>query len=590
MKRHRSWGPLTYEDGSMSFSLWAPALSSLSVDIDGRVFPMEDRGGGWFSSKRIHVPEGTTYMFVLPDDTRLPDPASRYQEAGVFGPSRFLSSEGFGWMHQDWKGRPWEEAVVYEIHVGTFTKEGTFLAAIDHLARLCELGFTAVEIMPLAQFPGQRGWGYDGVFQYAPHAAYGSPHDFRRLIDAAHSHGLMVFLDVVYNHFGPEGNFLPLYAPQFFRKDDPTPWGDKIDFRQQPVRRFFTDNVLYWLDEFRLDGLRLDAIDQIEDDGEIHILEEISEAVRESFCDRHVHLITENPANGPDLLADVGGGRRLFVADWNDDFHHALHVAVTGEDVGYYAPFSEDPWQQVKKTLAEGYLREGKASLRARNAPLSASLPPTAFVHFLQNHDQVGNRARGDRLNTILDERCHWVLTEILTLSPQIPLFFMGDDHLSTRAFHFFSDYDGELAKAVADNRPKEAENFGGFPNGSGPEDIPDPNDVKTFIRSRLEWDDAEAAEGVAWGAFLKLLLHVRRTVVVPLLADAKGNAGTVVKSEPDAVFVDWSCGGQVLRLRANPSEHVRRLDGDLGRLVYPTEREVLPGILEPWSTHLYIG
>jgi malto-oligosyltrehalose trehalohydrolase len=585
--RTYAWGPQAYANGDVSFRLWAPAVRSLSLEIDGRILPMRSEGDGWFSTVVEKVAPGQPYMFVLPDGMRIPDPASRCQPS-VLSPSTTAPSNAFAWKNDAWIGRPWEEAIFYEIHVGAFTRRGTFEAAAEHLPRLADLGFTAIELMPLAQFPGTRGWGYDGVYHYAPHSCYGTPDDLRRLVDAAHGSGLMIFLDVVYNHFGPEGNFLQHYAPEFFRKDDPTPWGDRIDFEKAPVRSFFMDNVLYWLEEFRLDGLRLDAIDQIDDDGDPHILQEISERVRGRINDRHIHLVTENPANGSDLLADLGSGRRLYAADWNDDFHHALHVAVTNESVGYYEPFKDRPWAHVKKALAEGYLREGKPSLNVE-PPKTASLPPTAFVHFLQNHDQVGNRARGDRLHTMIDERCFRVLTEIVALSPQIPLFFMGDDHLSTRPFRFFADYTGELAQAVAANRPKEAQNFGGLPEGFDPTEIPDPNQSETFSNSKLDWEDAETVDGAAWSSFLKSLLDLRRTVIVPLLRDAPGYAGSVIGSDEDAIFIDWKLDGGIVRLRANPSKNVRTLEGTLGRLVYPCIKDATSGVLRPWTTHLYV-
>ena len=586
--RRYAWGPQALGGDVVSFRLWAPKLSALSVELGGRLVSMQLQRAGWFGAEVDGVGDGASYMFVLPDGTRVPDPASRFQ-ADVSGPSTVCTAAGFDWENKCWRGRAWEESVVYEIHIGTFTANGTFEAAIEHLPRLSELGFTAIEIMPLAHFPGSRGWGYDGVFHYAPHSAYGTPDDFRRFVDIAHGHGLMVFLDVVYNHFGPAGNCLPQYAPEFFRKGAPTPWGDKIDFEREPVRHFFIDSVIYWLGEFQLDGLRLDAVDQMEDDSDRHILQEISETVRDHFPDRHVHLITENPANGTDLLADLGGGRRLFVADWNDDFHHAVHVAATGESGGYYEAFRHDPWTKVKKALAEGYLQQGKRLLRIEPPP-TASLPAPAFVHFLQNHDQVGNRALGDRLHTIIGERCHKVLTEILALSPQIPLFFMGDDHLSERRFHFFTDFEGELARAVAAGRRKEAANFGGLPKGYRPEDTPDPNDLATFENCKIIWDEAGGPIRVAWASFLQRLFEVRRKHVVPLLASCPGYAGRVLPSDDDAIYLDWKLNGRVLRLRANCSEHVRILDEGLGRLVYPTPAEVASAVLLPWATHLFVA
>lgn len=582
-----SWGPCWNPDGSVTFNLWAPAIASVSVDIDGRLRPMQAAGDGWHALTCMGLQSGATYLFCLPDGKRLPDPASRFQPQGVHGPSVLCDPGGYDWQHSDWKGRPWEEAVIYEIHIGTFTAEGTFTAVIDQLQRLADLGFTAIEIMPLAQFPGARGWGYDGVFQFAPHSTYGSPDDLRHLIDAAHGCGLMVFLDVVYNHFGPEGNALPSLAPDFFHTDDPTPWGQRIDFGRDAVRRYFIDNVLYWLGEFRLDGLRLDAVDQIRDTRKPHILQELSGVVRQHFGDRHIHLTTENPANGPDLLAETGEGGRLFAADWNDDFHHALHVAITGEGVGHYQPFADEPFVQMKRALAEGYLQLGHAILET-DLPASKSLPPTAFVHFLQNHDQVGNRALGDRLHAGLDRRCGSVLAEILVLSPQIPLFFMGDDHLSNRPFHFFADYEGEIAEAIATNRPREAENFGGFPEGAGPQDVPCAVDPEAFLRSKIDWSDADRIEAREWATFIQALLRIRMRHIVPLLGHARGYAGRVVASADRAVFIDWTLAdGAVLSLRANLSGNTERLDDSLtSRNDFATADDRLA----PWSTRAFLS
>lgn len=586
--RNYAWGP-QIQDEATSFSLWAPKLPELLLEVDERTIAMTRADDGWFSTIVDKVLPGAEYMFILPDGSRVPDPASRSQRE-VCGPSRLVNPHDYVWEQDDWKGLPWEEAIVYELHVGTFTSEGTFNAASEHFRRLADLGFTAIELMPLAHFPGMRGWGYDGVFQYAPHSAYGSSDDFKRLIDTAHKHQMMVFLDVVYNHFGPEGNFLSHYAPGFFKQGETTPWGDKIDFQVPPVRRFFIDNVLYWLDEFRLDGLRLDAVDQIEDDGELHVLEEISQSVRQRFKDRHVHLVTENPVNGTDLLTTTTDGERLYTADWNDDFHHALHVAVTGETTGHFAPFKDNPWNSVRRALAEGHLLEGKPSLR-RTAPPSASLPPSAFVHFLQNHDQVGNRALGERLNTMIDEHLYRVLTEILLLSPQIPLVFMGEEHASRQDFHYFCDYQGDLADVIEAGRPQQAENFGGFPEGAGPDHILNPNHFETFVASKISWNDAKAPDGRTWQKFIKQVLSVRKKFVVPLLQNANGYAGQVISDKGDEIFVDWNFKDKgVLKLRANPSGTVMPLCEEQGTLIYPFDDKASPDTLPPWSTRLYLG
>lgn len=570
------------------FRLWAPAESTLKLNIDGRQVAMDRQDDGWFAVRLDSQPVGALYGFVLSDGRRVPDPASRFQPLGVDGPSLLCGPDCFAWRQTDWCGRPWEEAVFYELHVGTFTRDGTYDAAIEHLPRLAEMGFTAIELMPIAQFPGRWGWGYDGVFHFAPHNAYGTPDDLRGFVDAAHKCGLMVFLDVVYNHFGPDGNFLPHYAPGFFHSENPTPWGSRIAFDEPAVRSYFIGNVLHWLQEYRFDGLRLDAVDQIVDVGTPHILQEISDTVHAAFTDRQVHLVVENPGNGGDLLVADETGHRLFAADWNDEFHHALHVAVTGEAEGHYAPYKERPWRQVKQALAEGYLNKGKTTI-GFVLPHPTSLPPTAFVHFLQNHDQVGNRALGDRLHASLEPKVHRLLTEILFLSPQIPLVFMGDEHLSDRPFRFFADYTGDLAADIHRNRFKEAENFGGYPAGAGPKDILDPNDWTTFTGSKLDWTNLDVPEREKWRLFMTRLIEIRRRSVVPLLANAQGYAATMISETDTELFIDWRLNGGLLQLRANASDEPCALGAGLGDLVYASgpdgERDVVPA----WSTLLFV-
>ncbi|PWE52541.1 hypothetical protein DEM27_30725 [Metarhizobium album] len=345
-----------------------------------------------------------------------------------------------------------------------------------------------------------------------------------------------------------EGNYLPRFAPGFFHDEQDTPWGPAINYGNDAVRRYFIDNVLYWLREFRLDGLRFNAIDYIKDDSDVHLLHEISETVYTAFPDRHVHLMTENPPNGTDLWA-----KGLFIADWNDAFHHIVHRIATGETIGHFKEFKRNPWEKLRLVLAEGYLSMGQPTVD-KDLPAPASLPPTAFIHFLQNHDQVGNRALGDRLASRIDDRLYRALVCILLMSPQIPLLFMGDDYKEINSFHYFSDYEGELAEIIRANRSQEAENFGGYPAGLAEEDIPDPNTLSTFQTSKLRWDHAEASEGASWSNWIREILAVRQTKIVPLLAEAGGYAGTIVPSPAETVFVDWQLGQTTLQLRANLS------------------------------------
>jgi malto-oligosyltrehalose trehalohydrolase len=566
--REQRWGPRQLPNGRIRFQLWAPAEKSVGLQIDGTEMRMTRSDDGWHQVD-ASAKFGSAYSFVLSGGKVVGDPASRQQAGELDGASILTNNKGYDWRNGQWNGRPWEESIIYEIHVGTFTNEGTFSAAVDKLPRLAELGITAVELMPIAHFPGKRGWGYDGVLQFAPHNAYGSCDDFKAFIDAAHGLGLMVFLDVVYNHFGPEGNYLVRYAPEFFHAGRETPWGTAIAYERDPVRRYFVENVLYWLIEFRLDGLRFDAIDQIQDSSGEHILLEIARTVRSEISGRHVHLFTENPANGTDLMAELPGGR-YYKADWNDDFHHAVHVAVTGENLGYYEAFKDDTWIKLRKVMAHGYFNRGKPIV-SDDPPPTESLPPTAFIHFLQNHDQVGNRALGDRLHRSIDHHIYRALTEMLLLSPQIPLLFMGDDHLSPRPFHFFADYTGEVAKAIRDNRPKEAANFGGVPEGISAADLKDPNAYETFIRSKIDWDETSTESGIAWAERIKFLLEIRRKTIVPLLSQAAGYSGSVLQATPKkCLFIDWMLGRHVLQLRVNLSQEAVPLPTGVGESIFP--------------------
>ncbi|EPE96282.1 malto-oligosyltrehalose trehalohydrolase [Rhizobium grahamii] len=580
-----AWGPSHQEDGTL-FRLWAPGIETLALRVGSVDVAMDRRDDGWFEILIGDLPSQVNYSFILPDGTAVPDPASRYQLGDVGGPSILVDPNVYDWKHPDWQGRAWEESVIYELHVGTFTEDGTFRAAAERLGLLADLGITAIEVMPVAHFPGDRGWGYDGVLHYAPHNSYGTPADFKAFIDTAHGLGLMVFLDVVYNHFGPEGNYLPTYAPPFFRSDDPTPWGPRIAFDQLPVRQYFIENVIYWLAEFRLDGLRLDAIDQIDDECDPHILQEISDTVSEQFNQRHVHLIVENPVNGTDMIAERDG-RPLFKADWNDDFHHALHVLATGESSGYYAPFKDAPWVKLRHALARGYVREGVQKLPGAKIPTNA-VAPTSFVHFLQNHDQVGNRAEGNRLYSMVGVDKFRIFSEILLLSPQIPLIFMGDDHLSSRPFQFFTDYKGQLAQAIRENRPEEAKNFGCLFEDIKSDAIVDPNSLKAFHDSKLLWSEAFLEHRRRWRKWLAEVVKVRRDHVVPLLIPAKGNSGKVVESLEQCLFIVWQLHDHQLHLRANLSDHEVECDMPSSTQIYPVAARK-DATLPPMSVSAFI-
>ncbi|PYX83975.1 MAG: malto-oligosyltrehalose trehalohydrolase, partial [Acidobacteria bacterium] len=396
------------------------------------------------------------------------------------------------WQDTKWLGRRWEEAVIYELHVGTFTPEGTFAAVEKRLPYLAELGVTAVELMPVADFPGSRNWGYDGVLPFAPDSRYGRPQDLKHLVQSAHRLGLMIFLDVVYNHFGPEGNYLHAYAPQFFTKRHHTPWGDAINFDgpdNRAVRDFFIENALYWLNEFNFDGLRLDAVHAIVDDSKPDILTELAGRARaQAGPGRHVHLVLENDDNAARYLRR-GDRPNYYDAQWNDDIHHSLHMIITGETDGYYADYAEAPVRHVGRCLTQGFDYQGELSKfrggQKRGEP-SRDLPLSAFVSFLQNHDQIGNRAFGQRLGSITDPRALRAAITVLLLAPSPPLLFMGEEFHAHTPFLFFCDFGGELAQAVTDGRRNEFARFARFSDPATRAQIPDPIAQETFERSKL--------------------------------------------------------------------------------------------------------
>ncbi len=514
---------------------------------------MTPEGDGWFVLTVPGIGAGAQYGFVLEDGRMVPDPAARAQAGDVHGPSVVTDPRAFAWS--PWQGRRWHEAVILELHVGTFTAEGTFRAAIEKLPHLVETGITAIEIMPVAQFAGNRGWGYDGVLPYAPHTAYGSPDDLKALIDACHQHGLMVLLDVVYNHFGPEGSYLSTYAPDFFNAGRHTPWGDAIAFTRDPVRQFFIENALYWMEEFHLDGLRLDAVDHLYDTSDPEILVDIAQAVRARFP--HAHLTTEDNRNITHLHQRDGEGRpQLYTAEWNDDFHNVAHVIATHESEGYYTDFVEDRWTLFARALAQGFAWQGEVmpSSGVAHGEPSAHLPPLAFVDFLQNHDQIGNRAYGERLLALSSSDMVRALMTIHLLSPHVPLLFMGEEFGATQPFAFFTDFHGDQAEAVRGGRREEFASFAAFRKKEMRRTIPDPNDPATFAASRIDWNQAASHAGRDWLAFTRGLLNLRRIWVMPHLAGAKGHAGQVLMAEDGLVAVDWQLDGMRLQLRANLS------------------------------------
>ncbi len=556
MRSHaRQFGPRVDADG-VTFRLWAPAARSVDLVLDDGPHPERypmTRRDGWYEVSRAGGRPGLLYWFRIDGEIEVPDPASRFQPRDVAGPS-LVTDDAFGWTCAEWQGRPWHEAAFLELHVGTFTPQGTFRAAIDRLATIADMGFTAIELMPVADCPGRWNWGYDGVLLFAPESAYGTPQDLKALIDAAHGHGLMVFLDVVYNHFGPEGNYLGRYAPAFFMSAG-TPWGEAIDYRVPEVRRFAVENALYWLEDFRFDGLRLDAVHAIVEPGRALLLRELDEAVvtLAEEAGRHIHLVLENDDNCASLLAPQAGARTCLRAQWNDDYHHAWHVALTGESTGYYRDY-RDPKALVARALAEGFVYQGEPSAHRGGLPRgerSSHLPATAFVNFLQNHDQIGNRARGERLAELAPSGALAVALAITLLAPSPPLLFMGDEWGTRRRFPFFCDFHGELAEAVRQGRRKE---FAEAYADSG-EGIPDPLIDSTVAHTRLDWSEADDEPYRQRRDLVRRLLHARRRWIVPLLPSVDpGDAASVWQD--DLLSASWGLNdGRRLSLVANLSD-----------------------------------
>ena len=569
-------------DHGVTFRLWAPAAASVRLVLDRKIsMPKSD---GWFELHVDGVTAGARYAFEIDNEITIPDPGSHFQPEDVHGPSEVID-HGFAWQCLQWRGLPWHEAVFSEIHVGTFTEDGTFRAAISKLDHLSRTGITAIELMPLSDFPGRWNWGYDGVLPFAPDSSYGHPDDLKALIDAAHARGLMVFLDVVYNHFGPEGNYLGRIAPQFFT-DAQTPWGVAIDFRVPEVRQFFIQNALHWLRDYRFDGLRLDAAHAIVTPGEPEILHGLSMAVGTLATEngRHIHLVLENDDARAGLLApeeDPPAGR--YRAQWNDDYHHTFHVLLTGEKTGYYRDYG-DP-RDLERTLTEGFAYQGETS-KHRNGrsrgETSGHLPPTAFVNFIQNHDQIGNRPLGERLTMLCADEPLAAALAILLLQPSPPLLFMGEEWGATEPFPFFCDFKSDLADAVRNGRRRE---FADAYTRHG-DDIPDPLLASTRASAVLDWNATNRPAHAERLALTRSLLAVRKCAVAPLVSSMRGGAEASFKN--NILLARWPAGSRTLQLLANLAGTLApRPVLDWGDAIWAGH---LPPMLPPWSVYAAIG
>lgn len=502
-------GPRPLGDGLWQFTVWAPGPDRVELETGHGRHPMQrDTAGYWHAE--ISASPGETYGFVLDQETRRADPASHHQPDGVHAFGRLVDHGAFRWQTKRFIAAPLEDTVLYELHVGTFTAEGTFDAAIARLDFLAELGINAVEVMPVAQFPGTRNWGYDGVYPFAVQDSYGGPEGFKRFVDAAHARGLAVYLDVVYNHLGPEGNYLRDFGPYFTDRYQ-TPWGEAVNFDgpgSDAVRDFFIQNALFWQRDYRLDGLRLDATHAMFDTRPEHFLRSLSKACLEQarVLGRPFHLIAESNLNDPALVSAPELGGQGLDAVWNDDFHHSVHVILTGERDGYYADY-DHPEEKLATLLQDGFAFQGEYSVfRGRNhGASSAHLPGSRFVHSQQNHDQTGNRRLGERLASLTDAAGCRLGAGLTLLAPQVPMLFMGEEWGERAPFlYFISHGDHDLVEAVRAGRREEFKEF------EWDEEPPDPQDPETFTRCRLDWEQP-AGQGRGLFALYRELLSLRR-------------------------------------------------------------------------------
>lgn len=547
------------------FRLWAPNAKSVSVQLDGKgTFPMERQAGGVFYAE-LPVRAGDKYAFELDGRNPLPDPISRLLPEGVHGPTEIVDPRSFHWTDQHWRGLPFLDYIIYELHVGTFSPSGTFDGVRERLQYLKDLGVTAIEIMPVAAFPGERNWGYDGVSLYAVQASYGGPVGLKRLVDAAHQTGLAVILDVVYNHLGNEGNYLRCFGPYFTDKHK-TPWGDGINYDDadcEQVRKYAIENALYWVREYHIDGLRLDAIQTIRDDSSPHIVSEIQQVVQQFAREsgRAICVVAESDENDTKLVRLQKQGGYGLHGFWSDDFHHSVHTVLTDEKSGYYQDFGNP--KQIVRALNDGYVFQGEYFQfwgEARGTP-AKDVPLNANVVCIQNHDQVGNRAKGERLGHLVPRGALKAAAALMLLAPHTPMIFMGEEYGETSPFQFFTDYgDPDLQKAVAEGRRKEFKEFNW-------DEVPDPQDPETFERSKLHWDLAsEDNDLLQW---YRDLLRIRKEYVIPgeRTAHAEITGSTiqlaVPKNEPRLVVSVSFASDQMMAEKETPGRMLLRSDDD---------------------------
>jgi maltooligosyltrehalose trehalohydrolase len=497
--------------------VWAPDATTIEVEFQSPELtpsPLERFPDGTFGGLIRSISVGTRYRYRIDGGQSFPDPASRFQPEGVHGPSEVIDPSGFPWTDAGWDGVARADLVVYELHVGTFTPEGTFAAAAEQIPHLVQLGVTAVELMPVADFPGSRNWGYDGVDLFAPARCYGRPDDLRRFVDAAHRVGLAVFLDVVYNHLGPEGNYLPTFSRYYFSDTHESPWGKGLNFdgpKSSMVRQFFIENALHWIHEYHIDGLRLDATHAIVDEDPRHFVAQLTARVREASR-RPVYVIAEDHRNLAYMIRPEGEGGWGLDGVWADDFHHKVRVALAGDNEGYYRDYTGS-MPNLARTLNQGWHFTGQYSgyLHEHRGTDPTGIPPRRFVFCIQNHDQIGNRAMGERLHHQIALPAYRAATVLLLCAPATPLLFMGQEWATTAPFLYFTDHPEALGKLVTEGRRNEFRHFSAFSDPEARERIPDPQALTTFTGSRLEWSEIKREPHASTLRLYKRLLALRR-------------------------------------------------------------------------------
>jgi maltooligosyltrehalose trehalohydrolase len=575
------------------FRLWAPKHGRIELCVaDDSHLPMQAMCDGWHEIVAQGVGPGALYAFALPGGDTIPDPASRFQPNGVDGLSEVVDPCAYRWGPA-FQGRPWHEAVIYELHIGSFTPEGTWDAAARRLGHLSELGVTVLQIMPVAEFFGDFNWGYDGSFWFAPTSRYGRPDDMRRFVEAAHQQGLMVILDVVLNHFGAEGNHWVKLGPIFTDKHENL-WGEAVNFDDQgceAVRQLVIDAALHWLTEYDLDGLRLDSAHMMLDDSQPHVLDELSQAIRTARGERQTHLIIENSDNQERWLARRDDGApKHYHAQWNDDLHHVLHCLITGETTGYFADFDPDNGRSdmLGRAFAEGFVYQGefKEWEQMRRGEPSRGLPPAAFVHFMQSHDQVGNRLGGDRITGLAPPEALQAWIGLYLLSPQIPMLVMGEEWAASTPFPFFSSARSEKRRIVECGRREQLKATPEHDDPDKPEvsEALDPTDAATFALARLDWSELEKPEHRGCFDFYKALIALRKKHIVPLIPRIGGFAGSYQMNGPRAATIRWTMDdGSTLTLRTNLGRDERQLGEDEGKRIWQTG-PIENGRYGPWS------